>query len=47
MFFSLLIGCKSSVMALTIKEGNGFKFIDEGQGEVVLLLHGLFGALSN
>lgn len=24
-----------------------FKFIDEGKGEVLLLLHGLFGALSN
>jgi pimeloyl-ACP methyl ester carboxylesterase len=27
-------------------EGN-FKFIDEGKGEILLLLHGLFGALSN
>ncbi len=34
-------------MALTLKEEAGFKFIDEGKGEVVLLLHGLFGALSN
>lgn len=34
-------------MALTVKEEAGFKFIDEGKGEVVLLLHGLFGALSN
>ena len=34
-------------MPLTIKEEAGFKFIDEGKGEVVLLLHGLFGALSN
>lgn len=34
-------------MALTVKEEAGFKFIDEGRGEVVLLLHGLFGALSN
>lgn len=34
-------------MALTVKEEAGFKFIDEGQGEIVLLLHGLFGALSN
>ncbi|WP_149241191.1 alpha/beta fold hydrolase [Dyadobacter sp. 32] len=24
-----------------------FKFIDEGKGEILLLLHGLFGALSN
>lgn len=26
---------------------NGFTFIDQGQGETLLLLHGLFGALSN
>lgn len=29
------------------QEENGFSFVDEGQGEVLLLLHGLFGALSN
>jgi pimeloyl-ACP methyl ester carboxylesterase len=34
-------------MGIVIKEENGFKFVDEGQGEVLLLLHGLFGALSN
>jgi pimeloyl-ACP methyl ester carboxylesterase len=34
-------------MALLVKEENGFKYVDEGQGEVMLLLHGLFGALSN
>ncbi|QSE98580.1 alpha/beta fold hydrolase [Fulvivirga lutea] len=34
-------------MALEIKEEKEFKYIDEGQGEVLLLLHGLFGALSN
>ncbi|MCU0443706.1 MAG: alpha/beta hydrolase [Microscillaceae bacterium] len=34
-------------MALTIKSDKDFKYIDEGQGEVMLLLHGLFGALSN
>jgi pimeloyl-ACP methyl ester carboxylesterase len=34
-------------MTLTVKEENGFKFVDEGQGQVLLLLHGLFGALSN
>ncbi|HYF67113.1 MAG TPA: alpha/beta hydrolase [Ohtaekwangia sp.] len=34
-------------MAITIKEENGFKFVDEGKGQVLLLLHGLFGALSN
>ena len=34
-------------MNLTIKNDNKFTFIDEGKGEVVVLLHGLFGALSN
>lgn len=34
-------------MALNVKEGGGFKFVDEGQGPVLMLLHGLFGALSN
>ncbi len=34
-------------MDLQIKEEGEYKFIDEGQGEVLLLLHGLFGALSN
>lgn len=34
-------------MTYRIHEQNGFKYIDEGQGEVLLLLHGLFGALSN
>jgi pimeloyl-ACP methyl ester carboxylesterase len=29
------------------QEENGYSFIDEGQGDVLLLLHGLFGALSN
>jgi pimeloyl-ACP methyl ester carboxylesterase len=36
-----------AVMTLKIKEENGFRFVDEGQGEVLILLHGLFGALSN
>lgn len=34
-------------MALVIREDKDFKYIDEGSGEVLLLLHGLFGALSN
>ncbi|MDW7690920.1 alpha/beta hydrolase [Flammeovirgaceae bacterium SG7u.111] len=34
-------------MKFNIKEENGFKFLDEGEGEVLILLHGLFGALSN
>jgi len=34
-------------MGLTVKEADRFKFVDEGSGRVLLLLHGLFGALSN
>ncbi|MEO8795846.1 MAG: alpha/beta hydrolase [Daejeonella sp.] len=34
-------------MKFEIKEENGYKYIEEGQGEVLLLLHGLMGALSN
>lgn len=30
-----------------IKSEQKFKYIEEGEGEVLLLLHGLFGALSN
>ena len=30
-----------------VKEENGFQYIDEGEGENLVLLHGLFGALSN
>jgi len=32
---------------MDLKEQNGFTYVDEGEGEVLLLLHGLFGALSN
>ncbi len=32
---------------MNITEENGFKYIDEGTGDTLLLLHGLFGALSN
>ncbi|MDF3077047.1 MAG: Alpha/beta hydrolase [Sphingobacteriaceae bacterium] len=34
-------------MEYPIKEENGFKYIDQGKGDVLLLLHGLMGALSN
>ena len=34
-------------MDLEVKEENGFKYIEKGEGDVLLLLHGLFGALSN
>ncbi len=30
-----------------VKSDGGFQYIEEGQGEVLLLLHGLFGTLSN
>jgi len=32
---------------MQIKESGEFSYIDEGEGEILLLLHGLFGALSN
>jgi len=34
-------------MDLQLKQEGDFQYIDEGEGEVLLLLHGLFGALSN
>ena len=34
-------------MSYTIKQDGKFKFIEEGEGQVLMLLHGLFGALSN
>jgi pimeloyl-ACP methyl ester carboxylesterase len=34
-------------MEYEIKEENGFKYYEAGEGPVLLLLHGLFGALSN
>jgi pimeloyl-ACP methyl ester carboxylesterase len=34
-------------MDLQIRQEGDFQYIDEGEGEVLLLLHGLFGALSN
>ena len=34
-------------MKYVLKEEKGFIYIDEGQGEVLLLLHGLMGSLSN
>jgi 2-hydroxy-6-oxonona-2,4-dienedioate hydrolase len=30
-----------------VKEKEGYKYIDEGKGDTLMLLHGLFGALSN
>ncbi|MBC7888793.1 MAG: alpha/beta hydrolase [Ferruginibacter sp.] len=34
-------------MRYEIKQDGKFKYIEEGQGEPLMLLHGLFGALSN
>ncbi|WP_216690771.1 alpha/beta fold hydrolase [Hymenobacter siberiensis] len=34
-------------MELRRQHQHGYEFVDEGQGPVLLLLHGLFGALSN
>jgi len=34
-------------MSFVLKEEHGFSYIDEGEGEVLLLLHGLMGGLSN
>ena len=34
-------------MSYEIKQDGKFKFIEEGDGEPLVLLHGLFGALSN
>ncbi|MDP5121574.1 MAG: alpha/beta hydrolase [Spirosomaceae bacterium] len=34
-------------MDIEVKKSGEFNYIDEGQGEIILILHGLFGALSN
>lgn len=34
-------------MSFPFKQEGNFKYIDEGKGQTLLLLHGLFGALSN
>ena len=34
-------------MEYEIKQQDKFRFIEEGNGEPLVLLHGLFGALSN
>lgn len=34
-------------MAIEVKHEGDYSYVDEGQGPVLLLLHGLFGALSN
>jgi len=32
---------------MNVKQDKGFEYVEEGDGEVLVLLHGLFGALSN
>lgn len=34
-------------MEIQLKNNGDYRFIDEGEGQVILVLHGLFGALSN
>lgn len=34
-------------MSVVVKQEGDFQYIDEGEGHILLLLHGLFGALSN
>lgn len=34
-------------MPLHVKELKGYSYVDEGSGPIMMLLHGLFGALSN
>lgn len=34
-------------MNFEVKQSNGFSYLDEGEGETLFILHGLFGALSN
>ena len=34
-------------MAITIHKKEGYEYVDEGSGPTLVLLHGLFGALSN
>lgn len=34
-------------VSIEVKQEGDFKYIEEGEGKIMLLLHGLFGALSN
>ena len=46
-YFSKLLNYTYAGMSYEIKQDGKFSFIEEGNGEVLMLLHGLFGALSN
>jgi len=43
----LLLQELSVSMNLKIQKQGAYRFIDEGEGETLMMLHGLFGALSN
>ena len=34
-------------MTYQVKQDGKYKFIEEGEGETLIMLHGLFGAMSN
>ncbi len=40
-------GSRDTIMKLKMHQEGKFQFIEEGKGETLVLLHGLFGALSN
>lgn len=42
-----ILAYKGGILVYEIKQTGKFKYIEEGEGEPLLLLHGLFGALSN
>ncbi len=47
MIYSIIFGAFASIMQFQIQEEGEFKWVEQGEGEVIFLLHGLFGALSN
>src|SRR5665213_81711 len=44
---SILANQTYRLMEYEIKHSGKFKYVEEGKGEPLVLLHGLFGALSN
>lgn len=47
MYFHLCLAKPATGMNYTIKEEGPYRYIEEGSGKPLVLLHGLFGALSN
>jgi pimeloyl-ACP methyl ester carboxylesterase len=43
----IILAFKAEILVYEIKQTGKFRYIEEGEGEPLLLLHGLFGALSN